>query len=476
MRNSIRYTFALLSAVAVIMLARPILRMLNQDELAAWLLLEDGVIENVSTLLLVAAAGTLLVAGTRSKGRSNRRVRWTLWAFALLLFLGFAEEIDWGQRIFRYGVPESLAQQFEPGEVSLHAMNNPVVDIAGLLFAGASLMYLVVLPIARATYQPLAAKFSDTLLPSIPLASAIAGATILMLAQLLMEGAADESFPHQLVTEGFEAALSLLVLIFAVELLRKASGWTTRQSFEAVLCAVACLAMLPAGIVLFMLTDADVRRAAVYKVEGQYLLGLNRTDEAMELLESAAELTPDDIDLLIQIGTLHMVARRADLADRYFQQAIDRGDDARAYLGLGGVRMVQGQMGEAAALLERAAEIDPDNEQIWKELGSAYHMLGDLGRATDALRRALALDPHYGEARRSLVNALLDQGDLQSADQELRILVTAQPDDASLYHALGLVNAELGRRQEARRFLEQALERQPDYPEVRALLAELGRG
>jgi hypothetical protein len=43
-----------------------------------------------------------------------------LLALAILMFIGFGEEISWGQRIFNFSTPESLKEINEQKEVSLH--------------------------------------------------------------------------------------------------------------------------------------------------------------------------------------------------------------------------------------------------------------------------------------------------------------------------------------------------------------------
>lgn len=86
----------------------------------AWLMLEDGHIENATCLLYLAACAT---AGALAYTYYKRRER-SLGSLALLLSLGFffiaMEEISWGQRILQVKTPEVLLQYNTQQELNAH--------------------------------------------------------------------------------------------------------------------------------------------------------------------------------------------------------------------------------------------------------------------------------------------------------------------------------------------------------------------
>lgn len=99
-----------------------------------------------------------------------------------------------------------------------------------------------------------------------------------------------------------------------------------------------------------------------------------------------------------------------------------------------------GEFARAAALYERAAEIQPDDYQALVFADQAYRSLGEQERGLDAQRRALAI-----------------------AEQAL----ARDPTDARalVLSAAGLISA--GRPDEARAWIERACTLEPDEPHCR---------
>ncbi|SDZ20174.1 hypothetical protein SAMN05444004_107137 [Jannaschia faecimaris] len=78
---------------------------------------EDGVIEWMSALILLA---TSLIAIRVSSGMPNKNYRRMHIFLAVLFFIMFGEEISWGQRVFGFSTPEQLARINVQGETNLH--------------------------------------------------------------------------------------------------------------------------------------------------------------------------------------------------------------------------------------------------------------------------------------------------------------------------------------------------------------------
>jgi tetratricopeptide (TPR) repeat protein len=94
--------------------------------------------------------------------------------------------------------------------------------------------------------------------------------------------------------------------------------------------------------------------------------------------------------------------------------------------------------------------------------GLAYHALNDKRKAMDCWREAMNLNPSYPEPIRALAYELMEREDLIDAAQlfqDLMRLRKATPDDLA---ALGDVCIKQGRLAEARKFLEEALEAEPE--------------
>ena len=102
---------------------------------------------------------------------------------------------------------------------------------------------------------------------------------------------------------------------------------------------------------------------------GVDLLNLGRTAEALEHLETFAELRPYDFRGQLNLGTA---------------------------LGL------SGRPGEAVEALRRAVELEPGSADAWGKLGVALTAAGEREEALRAFRRVLAIEPGHPAATRRL--------------------------------------------------------------------------
>src|ERR1700690_3356058 len=87
-----------------------------------------------------------------------------------------------------------------------------------------------------------------------------------------------------------------------------------------------------------------------------------------------------------------------------------------------------GNLGDAANLYARAAEMDPKNVKPLLELGSIYGQMRSPKPAAAAWKAALALDPKNPIALRGLGNAELELGDPASAITNVKASQAIQPD------------------------------------------------
>jgi tetratricopeptide (TPR) repeat protein len=112
-------------------------------------------------------------------------------------------------------------------------------------------------------------------------------------------------------------------------------------------------------------------------------------------------------------------------------------------------------------------------------IGVMYHRKGEGGAAGDSLREALRLNPSYTEALLALANVYESQGDFDrscevaeragrvahSADDVLD--ATTRGKLANLQAALGDAYREVGELREAIEAYRKALDRCPDFPDIR---------
>lgn len=117
---------------------------------------------------------------------------------------------------------------------------------------------------------------------------------------------------------------------------------------------------------------------------------------------------------------------------------------------------------DAMSVLERWLDESPDNVRALELRGRTFITGKGVKRGSDDLRRVLELDPERDDARRRFTRALLDLGAYSEAVPHLELLMRSHPDDPDVPVRLARCLNMLNRKEEARRMLEAAIEKQPE--------------
>lgn len=104
------------------------------------LTVEDGPVENLTSIAYIVAAGLMAWGAWQSRQRGL-----FLWMHAVLFFFVAGEEISWGQRILGFGTPAALDQINVQHEFTLHNIEGARTRLLGLLVIGAMCLGLPLL-------------------------------------------------------------------------------------------------------------------------------------------------------------------------------------------------------------------------------------------------------------------------------------------------------------------------------------------
>ena len=198
----------------------------------------------------------------------------------------------------------------------------------------------------------------------------------------------------------------------------------------------------------------EFRRAAEkgnVDAEALYARALVAAGRAPELIEfhEAADAPPAAADrpvYLMALARAYSDRGNLDGASRALEKALDAGaEDAyllvtQALVSLRSTREVN----EAAALLERATEVFPDDAEAWSVRADVARLDRDLAAAADFYGRAARLNPARLADRLSLVDVLLQLGRSTEAEAELARLEKVIPDHPGVNFARGRMLVESG--------------------------------
>ena len=133
---------------------------------------------------------------------------------------------------------------------------------------------------------------------------------------------------------------------------------------------------------------------------------------------------------------------------------------AAAHLNLAYAYDGQGQIDEAMAEYQTVIALEPANLFAHNNLGVLYDKQGRYEEAIIEFERVLQIDPSNATARQNLENAKNSKGIVEEREERFaraRKAVEANPDDARASYELGRLHASFGEKDQALKWLAQAL-------------------
>jgi tetratricopeptide (TPR) repeat protein len=205
--------------------------------------------------------------------------------------------------------------------------------------------------------------------------------------------------------------------------------------------------------------DQDDVESRIYL--GTILADAGREAEALEHLERAVALAPENFLPHFSLGALHAAAGRSEQARGYLKAAISREELPQAHFLLGMVELDSGRPAAAAAAFERAVALDGEFEDAIYYLGLAYLERRWHRKALECFRRVQEMDPQRLQYR-----------------EAVRLVESGGPSAAPLPPEAEVLLAEASRASEAgeiERALHQLLRAShlTDHPNLLASLALL---
>jgi tetratricopeptide (TPR) repeat protein len=182
-----------------------------------------------------------------------------------------------------------------------------------------------------------------------------------------------------------------------------------------------------------------------------HLLKRKRPDDAIPVLERAAQLVPHDRDLLLTLCDAYNAAQRGREAAQVLEKVIASfGNKRTKELALYHHRLARalallGDKDVALAQLDMAFKIDPGSVGVLRDLGVLAFETNDLDRAQKTFRALLLqrLDPNAGISK------------------------------GEVFYYLGEISAKQGDKAKAMQMFERAIENDPALDRARTKLTEL---
>ncbi len=129
-----------------------------------------------------------------------------------------------------------------------------------------------------------------------------------------------------------------------------------------------------------------------YLSMGNFLFNTGRSEEGIKFMREAVDLSPGNPRALNSLGTLLYMTGDFEAARTTWYRSLRIKSTPLAFFNLATASFFLRDFEQAAAFYKRAAELTPDDHQIWGALGDSYRFIPDgEAQAEDSYKKAIVL-------------------------------------------------------------------------------------
>ncbi|EKV00689.1 tetratricopeptide repeat protein [Leptolyngbya sp. PCC 7375] len=207
---------------------------------------------------------------------------------------------------------------------------------------------------------------------------------------------------NQLISRLTRPALAALLALFGC-------GWTAQ--------AVEAQALLPYTLPLDeeRLTATGLTLAQ----EAAQLAQFQQYEEALARIQLAAQLAPQDPQILALMGSLHLQVGDSAAAVTALETAkAISNDDPVIWFTLGSAYFSEGKYLQASNSLEKGLSLEPGNPGAHFDLGNAYYKLNRYDKAIEQYESAISFNESFWPAVNNIGLVLYEMGQLEPAIEQ----------------------------------------------------------
>ena len=229
-----------------------------------------------------------------------------------------------------------------------------------------------------------------------------------------------------------------------------------------------------------------------------YFVGKKDTQMALVQYQKALSIRPDEIGTLIMAGHLHVATRQFDQARRYYQRVLELSPGHReiesfmaqlpeglekanqkevsvAELCASAKKEIESGNSDAAiGMLVRAVAADDNNAIAHNDLGVLFYEQGDKEKAVHHYKKACDHAPENAVFQKNLADFYwAEKSDSQAAMEKYVQVLKLEPQDIEALLGCAQICMTIGKHEDARDFLDCALEIEPWNSDVRQMIGQL---
>lgn len=208
-------------------------------------------------------------------------------------------------------------------------------------------------------------------------------------------------------------------------------------------------------------TRTNETALAAQKSRARSLIQSGRFAEAGEAYRRIHEQDDRDLESLVNLGILEVMAGDLESAETHLRRAAElEPDSPDVYFNLGNTVKLRGDLAEAVACFRRAEALRPEARTL-NNLANTLKALGQLDEAIEVFRKLIRLAPNDATGRFNFGSALREKGELDQAIDAYRKAIDLRPEYAEAWSNLGIVFLDQSRFEEAEACYRTAMQLDP---------------
>jgi tetratricopeptide (TPR) repeat protein len=177
--------------------------------------------------------------------------------------------------------------------------------------------------------------------------------------------------------------------------------------------------------------DSGSSEPQIYRYIAESLNDLKQYDQAIQALEKALRIKPDDADSMFQLADLYYNKGNLGLSEDLFRKILKNSTSStvseNAYINLGIILDDMERYSEALQYFEEALKLNNKNDNAYYNLGIALKNSGQPMKALEAWRRASSINSAEPKYRESIGDYYLENAYSVEAAKEFEELSKANP-------------------------------------------------
>lgn len=214
------------------------------------------------------------------------------------------------------------------------------------------------------------------------------------------------------------------------------------------------------------------------------LIRLGRTAEAEKILQEAKRLDPDNLEISLALIFIYSYAKNDTALENEYEQLLIKAhqkkpQDVGISEYLAQFYFYKKNFPDAIMIYETILKQNPEYVEAYFWLGYLYREQNDTPKAIEMWRKGLEIEPTHASILNSLGYTYAEDGiNLDEAETMIKKALEQEPDNGAYLDSLGWVYFKKGNLEEARQYLQQALEKAKDpdiYEHLGDVEAALGK-